>query len=195
MTTPAAAAETVTVENTGELAGPDLPVDVLPDGEKWHPQTEALWAELRRSPLMQGEPGLTWAYMIDTMALHHQWWAHGEHRHAAELRLRLAKIGVTPEATYPGHPACPRSGHAPRRLRYRCQASPPYWRPTELKSSRMASASASVAHTWAAATVARCSSPVSSTSALRQVVPGIIGVLVVAHASHSSSACRSGGWC
>lgn len=90
-------AETVTVENTGELAGPDLPTGVLPDGEAWHPQTKALWKELRRSPLMRDEPGLTWQYMIDTAVLHHQMWEHGELRHAPELRLRLAKVAATPE--------------------------------------------------------------------------------------------------
>ncbi len=90
-------AETVTVEDTGALAGPELPQGVLPDGEAWHPQTVALWADLRRSPLMRDEPALTWSYLLDTAALHHRLWAHGEYRHAPELRLRLAKIAATPE--------------------------------------------------------------------------------------------------
>ena len=71
-------------------------VTLLPDGESWHPQTQGLWAELRRSPLMRDEPPLTWQYMIDTAVLHHQMWQHGESKHAAELRLRFAQIGITP---------------------------------------------------------------------------------------------------
>lgn len=90
-------AETVTVEDTGALAGPELPQSVLPDGEAWHPQTVALWADLRRSPLLRDEPALTWSYLLDTAVLHHRLWAHGEYRHAPELRLRLAKIAATPE--------------------------------------------------------------------------------------------------
>lgn len=89
--------EIVTVEDTGELAGPELPQGVLPDGEAWHPQTVALWADLRRSPLLRDEPALTWTYLLDTAVLHHRLWAHGEYRHAPELRLRLAKIAATPE--------------------------------------------------------------------------------------------------
>lgn len=90
-------AETVTVEDTGALAGPELPEGVLPDGEAWHPQTVALWADLRRNPLLRDEPSLTWAFLVDTAMLHHRLWAHGEYRHAPELRLRLAKIAATPE--------------------------------------------------------------------------------------------------
>ena len=90
-------AEIVTVEDTGELAGPELPQGVLPDGEAWHPQTVALWADLRRSPLLRDEPALTWSYLLDTAVLHHRLWAHGEYRHAPELRLRLAKVAATPE--------------------------------------------------------------------------------------------------
>ena len=90
-------AEMVEIADTGELAGPELPQGVLADGESWLPQTQALWAELRRSPLMRDEPSLTWTYMIDTAVLHHDMWQHGELKHAAELRLRLAKIGITPE--------------------------------------------------------------------------------------------------
>lgn len=90
-------AEMVTVETTGELSGPALPQGVLPDGEAWHPQTVALWDSLRRSPLMRDEPALTWQFMVDSMILHHRLWAHGEYRHAAELRLRLSKVAATPE--------------------------------------------------------------------------------------------------
>jgi hypothetical protein len=87
----------VDVTDTGELSGPELPEGVLSDGQSWHPQTQSLWRELRRSPLMRDEPGLTWQFMIDAAILHHRMWQHEEWRHAPELRLRLAKIGVSPE--------------------------------------------------------------------------------------------------
>ena len=51
---------------------------------------------LRRSLLMRDEPALAWQYLIDTAVLHHQMWKHGESKHAAELRLRFAQIGITP---------------------------------------------------------------------------------------------------
>lgn len=90
-------AEMVDLQDTGELAGPELPAGVLPDGQDWHPQTRALWQELRRSPLTCHEPALGWSYLIDTAVLHHLAWQHGRWDLASELRLRLAKFGVTPE--------------------------------------------------------------------------------------------------
>lgn len=89
--------EMVEVVDTGELAGPELPEGALPNRESWHRQTQQLWDELRKSPLMQGEPLLTWQFMIDTMALHHLAWQHGRWDMAPDLRLRLAKIGICPE--------------------------------------------------------------------------------------------------
>lgn len=90
-------AETVEFEATGELAGPELPEGMLPDGAKWHAQTRQLWHELRRHALLQDEPGLTWAYLVDTVALHSHMWTNGRWDLAPELRLRLAKVGITPE--------------------------------------------------------------------------------------------------
>jgi len=90
-------AETVTISDTGTLAGPELPEGILPDGAKWHAQTRQLWQELRRHPLLQDEPGLTWQYLIDTAALHSLAWTNGRWDLAPELRLRLAKVGITPE--------------------------------------------------------------------------------------------------
>lgn len=84
---------------TGELYGPELPnaATVLPKGEKWHPQTVAFWDSLRRSPLMANEDGLSWSVLIDTALMHHKMWQNGRWDFAAELRLRLAKYGATPE--------------------------------------------------------------------------------------------------
>ena len=90
------AAEITTVQAAGDdkLAGPDLPA--LAD-EQWHPATVRLWEDLRRNPILRDEPALTWCFLVDTAMLHHRMWAHGEYRHAAELRLRLAKVAATPE--------------------------------------------------------------------------------------------------
>lgn len=90
-------AETVTVEDDGELHGPELPQGVLPGGADWHPQTRQLWESLRRLPLLKDESALLWAYLVDVAALHHAMWTDGEWKHAAEIRLRLAKIAATPE--------------------------------------------------------------------------------------------------
>jgi hypothetical protein len=86
----------VTVEATDELAGPELPEGVLPPGETWHEQTRVLWNELRQSPLMRDESSLTWRFLVDTAALHSKMW-HGRWDLASEVRLRLGKIGCTPE--------------------------------------------------------------------------------------------------
>lgn len=80
----------------GEVYGPDLPEGVLPDGEPWHPQTVALWEELRRYPVMRDEPGLSWAYLVDTMALHHGAWKRNNWERFAEVRIRLNEFGITP---------------------------------------------------------------------------------------------------
>lgn len=85
--------------STGELYGPELPDPkvALPKGEQWHPQTVAFWDALRRSPLMANEDELSWSVLVDTALMHHKMWQNGRWDFAAELRLRLAKYGATPE--------------------------------------------------------------------------------------------------
>lgn len=82
---------------TGELHGPDLPEGILPNGEHWHPQTVKFWDSLRRSPLTANEDDLSWSVLLDTALMHHAMWMRGRWDFAAELRLRLAKYGATPE--------------------------------------------------------------------------------------------------
>lgn len=84
-------------EVTGKLHGKPLPKGVLPRGEEWHPQTVELWNSLRRFPTMQDEPALGWQFLIDTALMHHTMWTHQVWQFAAEIRLRLAKYGATPE--------------------------------------------------------------------------------------------------
>jgi hypothetical protein len=90
-------AEMIEIEDDGELYGFDLPTGVLPDGAEWHPQTLELWDSLRRNPLLKNEPNLGWQFLVDTALLHHIFWSKGRWEYASEIRLRLAKIGITPE--------------------------------------------------------------------------------------------------
>mgnify|MGYP000853176226 FL=1 len=82
---------------SGEVHGPDLPDDALPEGEQWHPQTVRLWDALRRFPLLANEPELGWQFLIDTALMHHTMWTKGRWEFASEVRLRVAKYGATPE--------------------------------------------------------------------------------------------------
>lgn len=87
---------TVLVDD-GTLYGPELPEGVLPDGGDWHPQTRALWDALRRNPLLADEPEMGWQFLIDTALMHTVMWAKGKWEFASEVRLRLGKVGATPE--------------------------------------------------------------------------------------------------
>lgn len=86
---------TVTVD--GELRGPDLPLDVLPDGDVWHARTQAWWLTWRRSAQAQEFTDTDWDFLLDTALMHHVMWAKMRWEFAAELRLRAAKFGATPE--------------------------------------------------------------------------------------------------
>lgn len=90
-------ADTTTLVEDGERHGPELPLNVLPDGAEWHPQTAALWDSLRKNPLLADESDLGWQFLIDTALMHHTMWAKGRWEFASEVRLRLAKYGATPE--------------------------------------------------------------------------------------------------
>lgn len=90
-------AEMTEIPDTGELHGPELPEGVLPDGQQWHQQTRALWDALRRSPLLADEPAVGWQFLVDTALMHHTMWAKSRWEFAAEVRLRVAKFGATPE--------------------------------------------------------------------------------------------------
>lgn len=78
-----------------ELRGPELP-DVFED-ETWHPQTVEWWNTWRRSPQAAGFTETDWRFLIDTALMHHTMWAKARWEFAAELRLRAAKFGATPE--------------------------------------------------------------------------------------------------
>lgn len=75
----------------GELRGPELP-----DGIDWPYQTRRWWDTWRRSPQAQTLADTDWDFLLDTALLHADLWS-GNGSVAAELRLRVAKFGATPE--------------------------------------------------------------------------------------------------
>lgn len=91
------AAEMNSISADGRTRGPKLPTDVLPDGEDWHPRTKAWWDTWRKSAQAQTFTATDWDFLLDTALMHHTMWAKGRWEFAAELRLRAAKYGATPE--------------------------------------------------------------------------------------------------
>jgi hypothetical protein len=81
----------VTVTDDGELRGPDLPAEI-----KWPEATRRWWDTWRRSPQAQTFTATDWTFLLDTAVLHSEFWL-GDKSVAAELRLRVAKFGATPE--------------------------------------------------------------------------------------------------
>ena len=83
-------AEFTRVADDGQLRGPELPEMT------WHPRTAAWWDTWRRSPMSQTFTATDWDFLLDTALLHNELWA-GNPGVAAELRLRVAKFGASPE--------------------------------------------------------------------------------------------------
>ena len=81
----------VTLVDDGEIRGPELPEDF-----DWPARTLTWWDSMRRSPQAQTYTDADWEFLIDTAVLHAEFWL-GNRALAAELRLRVAKFGVTPE--------------------------------------------------------------------------------------------------
>lgn len=75
----------------GEVRGPELP-----DTYSWPKATLDWWETWRRSPQAQGFTETDWSFLLDTAMLHADYWL-GDRTVAAELRLRAAKFGATPE--------------------------------------------------------------------------------------------------
>ncbi|WP_331914071.1 hypothetical protein [Streptomyces sp.] len=71
--------------------GPDLP-----EGIEWPAPTVAWWETWRTSPQAASLTATDWDFLTDTALLHARFWA-GDAKVAAELRLRVAKFGATPE--------------------------------------------------------------------------------------------------
>jgi hypothetical protein len=73
-------------------AAPDLP-----DSVEWHPQTVEWWQMWSRSELAKDFTATDWSFLLDTALMHHAMWSKGQWTLAAEVRLRVAKYGATPE--------------------------------------------------------------------------------------------------
>lgn len=88
----------ITAEPTQQ---PDLPsFEVEVDGEltefTWPARTQEWWQMWADSPLSAEFTSTDWNELLDTALLHAAYW-RGELKLAAELRLRVAKFGATPE--------------------------------------------------------------------------------------------------
>ena len=89
-------AEFTKLVQDGEQRGPELP-----EGIEWPEQTQALYDAIRGDAIAQTLTEPDWQHVIDTMSLHRLLWADEASnaiKVAAEVRLRLAQLGVTPES-------------------------------------------------------------------------------------------------
>lgn len=80
---------------------PSLPTfEVERDGELtefvWPARTVEWWQMWGASPLSAEFTSTDWSELLDTALLHARFWS-GDTKVAAELRLRVAKFGATPE--------------------------------------------------------------------------------------------------
>jgi hypothetical protein len=69
----------------------------LPSNIDWHPMTRAWYQMWIDSPQADNFTATDWSFLIDTALMHHAMWEKGQWTLAAEVRLRVAKFGATPE--------------------------------------------------------------------------------------------------
>lgn len=69
----------------------------LPEGVDWNPQTVSWWETWKSSPQAESFTDTDWSFLLDTALMHHAMWSKGQWTLAAEVRLRVAKFGATPE--------------------------------------------------------------------------------------------------
>lgn len=79
------------VESDGKTHGPDLPESI-----DWPDVTLEWWETWRTCAQASTYTDTDWSFLLDTAVLHAAFW-DGNHSAAAELRLRVAKFGATPE--------------------------------------------------------------------------------------------------
>lgn len=75
----------------GKTYGPPLP-----GTHEWPPATLAWWETWRTCAQASRFTDTDWSFLLDTAVLHAEFWL-GNRSVAAELRLRAAKFGATPE--------------------------------------------------------------------------------------------------
>jgi hypothetical protein len=87
------------------ISQPELPefdIQVTVDGEvewqrfEWPARTREWWKMWAESPLSADFTQTDWDFLMDTALIHARYW-NGDLKQAAELRLRVAKFGATPE--------------------------------------------------------------------------------------------------
>lgn len=83
--------EMVKLTETGELYGPELP-----ESHEWPAATCRWWHNWRTSAIAPTLTASDWDFLTDSALLHAKMWG-GDTSVAAELRLRVAKYGATPE--------------------------------------------------------------------------------------------------
>lgn len=71
-------------------------MDLLPDGDEWHPATLRWWKRWCDSPLAQNLPAVDWSELEACAVLHHEYMRKRTFTLASELRLRMAAYGATP---------------------------------------------------------------------------------------------------
>ena len=92
----------ITVEPVAQPDLPEFDLQVEVDGVltsqpfHWPARTREWWAMWRDSPLSSDFTSTDWSELLDTALLHARMWS-GDHKVAAELRLRVQKFGATPE--------------------------------------------------------------------------------------------------
>lgn len=69
----------------------------LPDDIDWHPRTVEWWEMWRDAPQADHFMATDWDFLLDTALMHHAMWSKQQWTLAAEVRLRVAKYGATPE--------------------------------------------------------------------------------------------------
>jgi hypothetical protein len=79
------------VRADGRVYGPELP-----ESFEWPAATLKWWEVWRRSAQASTFTDTDWSFLVDTAVLHAEFWL-GNRSAAAELRLRVAKFGATPE--------------------------------------------------------------------------------------------------
>lgn len=83
--------------DAGGILPSDLPMDLLPEGDEWHPATLRWWARWCESPLASNLPAVDWSELEACAVLHHEFMRKRSFTLGSELRLRMAKWGATPE--------------------------------------------------------------------------------------------------
>lgn len=125
----------VPVTPTAQPELPNFDVEIEQDGKitetkfKWPEATRRWWQMWADHPISKEFTDSDWQFLLDTAILHARFW-RGDVKVAAELRLRVAKFGATPEdrarlriqfaaakKAETGPPAPPVSGHGANRRR------------------------------------------------------------------------------